>query len=62
MENENIGILLHKFTKYQTLLANSKSKEMDKIYNEKIKYYRNKLEKLGINHSTLVQMGGLFKK
>ena len=59
MENGNIGVLLHKLTKYQTLLGNSPSSQKNSIYNQKISQYSNKLEKMGVSKSNLRQMGGL---
>jgi hypothetical protein len=58
MEN-NVGILLHKLTKYQTLLANSNQSSKINTYEQKINQYTTKLENLGINKSTLTQIGGL---
>lgn len=59
MSEGNIGVLLHKLTKYQTLLANTNASDKISVYTQKINEYQNKLERLGVNHSTLNQMGGL---
>lgn len=59
MESENVGVLLHKLTKYQTLLANSNENSKMSTYKQKINQYTSKLENLGIERSTLNQMGGL---
>lgn len=59
MESENVGVLLHKLTKYQTLLANSNQNSKMSTYRQKINQYTSKLENLGVNRSTLTQIGGL---
>lgn len=59
MESENVGVLLHKLTKYQTLLANSNENSKMSTYRQKINQYTSKLENLGVDRSTLTQIGGL---
>jgi len=59
MESENVGVLLHKLTKYQTLLANSNENSKMSTYRQKINQYTSKLENLGVDKSTLTQIGGL---
>lgn len=59
MESENVGVLLHKLTKYQTLLANSNENSRMSTYRQKINQYTSKLENLGVDRSTLTQIGGL---
>lgn len=56
---ENIGVLLHKLTKYQTLLSNTHSHQKIDIYNQKINSYSQKLNKIGVNQSNINQLGGL---
>jgi hypothetical protein len=60
MEEGNIGVLLHKLTKYQTLLANCDSSHKASIYNQKISQYSNKLNRMGVSQSNIRQMGGLI--
>jgi hypothetical protein len=57
---ENIGVLLHKLTKYQTLLSNTTSHQKRDIYNQKINSYSNKLNKIGVNQSNINKLGGLI--
>jgi chromosome segregation ATPase len=57
---ENIGVLLHKLTKYQTLLSNTGSHQKKDIYNQKINSYSQKLNKIGVNQSNINQLGGLI--
>ncbi len=57
---ENIGVLLHKLTKYQTLLSNTNSHQKRAIYNQKINSYSNKLNKIGVNQRNINQLGGLI--
>ncbi len=57
---ENIGVLLHKLTKYQTLLSNTSSHQKRDIYNQKINSYSNKLNKIGVNQRNINQLGGLI--
>lgn len=59
MDTENIGFLLHKLTKYQTLQSNSYSNEKRSVYQQKINQYMNKLEACGADKATLNQIGGL---
>ena len=59
MGSENVGVLLHKLTKYQTLLANSHENSKMSTYRQKINQYTSKLENLGVDRSTLTQIGGL---
>jgi len=56
----NIGVLLHKLTKYQTLMSNNKISQKNSLYQQKINYYNNKLRSLGISDSNLNQLGGAF--
>lgn len=58
--NENIGSLLHKLTKYQTLNANCGSPSKSAIYNQKIAYYSNKLSQMGISSNNINQVGNLI--
>ncbi len=60
MDTENVGFLLHKLTKYQTLHSNSRSNEKRSLYQQKISQYMNKLEACGADKETLNQMGGLI--
>jgi chromosome segregation ATPase len=57
---ENIGVLLHKLTKYQTLLSNTGSYEKKNIYSQKINSYSQKLNKIGVNQNNINQLGGLI--
>jgi hypothetical protein len=64
LENENIGLMLHKLTKYETLQAGGAQDKKD-FYSQKAKYYRNKLSKIGIDNQNLdnisnVIHGGTF--
>lgn len=59
MGSKNVGVLLHKLTKYQTLLANSHEHSKMSTYRQKINQYTSKLENLGVDRSTLTQIGGL---
>lgn len=58
--NENIGSLLHKLTKYQTLNANCGSPSKSTVYNQKIAYYSNKLNQMGISSNNINQVGNLI--
>lgn len=58
--NENIGSLLHKLTKYQTLNANCGSPSKSAVYNQKIAYYSNKLNQMGISSNNINQVGNLI--
>lgn len=58
--NENIGSLLHKLTKYQTLNANCGSPSKSVVYNQKIAYYSNKLNQMGISSNNINQVGNLI--
>jgi hypothetical protein len=58
--NKNIGSLLHKLTKYQTLNSNCGSPAKSAIYNQKIAYYSNKLNKIGISSNNINQVGNLI--
>ena len=53
MENNNVGLLLNKFTKYQTLLANTHNSQKINVYRQKIKFYENKMTKLRVNQENL---------
>ncbi len=57
--SENIGILLHKLTKYQTLIGGAPSNKRS-LYQEKINEYSNKLNKMGIDNSNIQSMNVLF--
>ncbi len=57
--SENIGILLHKLTKYQTLLGNAPSNKKN-LYQQKIQEYSNKLNKMGVDNSNIQGMNVLF--
>ncbi len=57
---ENIGVLLHKLTKYQTLLSNTNSHQKRDVYSQKINSYSQKLNKIGVNQSNINQLGGLI--
>ena len=59
-KNENIGSLLHKLTKYQTLNSNCGSPAKSAIYNQKIAYYSNKLNQMGISSNNINQVGNLI--
>jgi len=58
--NENIGSLLHKLTKYQTLNANCGSPAKSAVYDQKIAYYSNKLNQMGISSNNINQVGNLI--
>jgi len=60
MEEGNVGYLLHKLTKYQTLLQNGSS-DKSGHYQEKINQYNSKLEKLGVEKSNLNRMNGIVE-
>ena len=57
---ENIGVLLHKLTKYQTLLNNTSVHGKTDIYSQKINSYSQKLNKIGVNQNNINQLGGLI--
>ena len=59
MENNNVGLLLHKFTKYQTLLANTNDSQKINIYRQKITFYKNKMTELGVNQENLNSLNKL---
>jgi len=58
--SENMGVLLHKLTKYQTLLANCGTPAKSAIYNQKIDYYSNKLNNMGVSQNNLNGMRNLI--
>lgn len=58
--SENMGVLLHKLTKYQTLLANCGTPSKSAIYNQKIDYYSNKLNNMGVSQNNLKNMRNLI--
>ena len=58
--NENIGSLLHKLTKYQTLNAQCGSPSKSAVYKQKINYYSNKLNQMGISSDNINQVGNLI--
>jgi hypothetical protein len=60
MEDGNIGLLLHKLTKYQTLQAHNDVSEKASLYEQKINYYKSKLEDLGIDKDNLNNLGGVI--
>ena len=55
---ESLATLMHKLTKYQTLLAGTQDSKKSETYKYKIGQYTSKLAKLGVNSSSLNQMGG----
>jgi hypothetical protein len=55
---ESLATLMHKLTKYQSLLAGTKDSRKSETYKYKIGQYTSKLSKLGVNSSSLNQMGG----
>jgi hypothetical protein len=55
---ESLATLMHKLTKYQSLLAGTKDSKKSETYKYKIMQYTGKLSKLGVNTSSLNQMGG----
>ncbi len=63
---DNIGQLLHKLTKYQTLYGSVTNESKRLIYNQKINHYKQQLEKAGIDQNNIngVQnlVGGAFYK
>jgi hypothetical protein len=50
---DNIGQLLHKLTKYQTLYGFVTNESKRLIYNQKINYYKQQLEKAGIDQNNI---------
>jgi chromosome segregation ATPase len=58
--SENMGVLLHKLTKYQTLLANCGVPAKSAIYNQKIDYYSKKLNHMGVSQTNLKNMRNLI--
>lgn len=60
MSDENVGMLLHKLTKYQTLLGGNGTSEKSSVYRQKINQYEYKLKNLGLSEDNLRQMGGMI--
>jgi len=58
--SENMGVLLHKLTKYQTLLSNCGAPSKAAVYNQKIDYYSNKLNSMGVSQNNLKNMRNLI--
>lgn len=58
--NENMGVLLHKLTKYQTLLSNCGAPAKSAIYNQKIDYYSRKLNSMGVSQNNLRNVRNLI--
>jgi DNA repair exonuclease SbcCD ATPase subunit len=58
--SENMGVLLHKLTKYQTLLSNCGTPSKSAVYNQKIDYYSNKLNGAGISQNNIRNMRNLI--
>jgi DNA repair ATPase RecN len=58
--SENMGVLLHKLTKYQTLLSNCGAPSKAAVYNQKIDYYSNKLNGAGVSQNNIRNMRNLI--
>ena len=58
--SENMGVLLHKLTKYQTLLSNCGAPAKSAVYNQKIGYYSHKLNGMGVSQNNLKSMRNLI--
>ena len=58
--SENMGVLLHKLTKYQTLLANCGAPSKAAVYNQKIDYYSRKLNGMGVSQNNIKSMRNLI--
>jgi hypothetical protein len=56
---DNIGLLLHKLTKYQTLLANVNNSQKQEVYRQKIAFYNNKMKQIGIEQQNLNSLNNL---
>jgi hypothetical protein len=56
---DNIGLLLHKLTKYQTLLANVSDSQKQEVYRQKIAFYNNKMTQIGIEQQNLNSLNNL---
>lgn len=56
---DNIGLLLHKLTKYQTLLANVNDIKKQELYKQKISFYNKKMEHLGVDKQNLSSLNNL---
>lgn len=56
---DNVGLLMHKLTKYQTLYAHGTDKDKKKVYGQKINYYTQKLTNMGMSKSNLAELGRL---
>ena len=59
MEDNNMGLLLHKLTKYQTLHANTDDMNKKSVYQQKIEYYNNKMTQIGIERQNLNNLNNL---
>lgn len=56
---DNVGLLMHKLTKYQTLYAHGADKQKKKVYEQKVEYYTQKLSDLGISKNNLHKLNKL---
>jgi cation transport regulator ChaC len=56
---DNVGLLMHKLTKYQTLYAHGTDKQKKKVYGQKVEYYTQKLSDLGISKNNLHKLNKL---
>lgn len=56
---DNVGLLMHKLTKYQTLYAHGDDKSKKKVYGQKINYYTQKLTDMGMSEKNLAELGRL---
>ena len=56
---DNVGLLMHKLTKYQTLYAHGSDKQKKKVYGQKVEYYTQKLSDLGISKNNLHKLNKL---
>jgi hypothetical protein len=56
---DNVGLLMHKLTKYQTLFAHGTDKQKKKVYGQKVEYYTQKLSDLGISKNNLNKLNKL---
>ena len=56
---DNVGFLLHKLTKYQTLLANVNDAKKKNVYKQKIAFYNDKMTQLGVDQQNLNNLNNL---
>ncbi len=56
---DNVGLFMHKLTKYQTLYAHGTDADKKKVYGQKINYYTEKLTNMGMSKSNLAELGRL---